>query len=513
VHQVLSSPGQPLDPSAREFMEPRFGQDFSQVRVHADSVAQESARAVNALAYTVGQDIVFAAGQYAPQTHSGQKLIAHELGHTIQQHDLPSGISGNLVLEDKHSPLEQDAAANASQIMSPAMTSRSSRLLSSKASLAMLAREPAPECKTKYTQATSFQQIIDLVRAAESKLTAAGISTPKDQIHALRGIYYGTTWSLDYTGTPGHPGEQSAVRNEGFQRFTRPSQDPTKTIPVNVQSILDCGLFEALKASQDMVDPDGRHVDFGHLIIGMDARFDPMLASNVQYPALGGITIDMGGTGTELVTWLGDLGGGAASLAIKRVTTPATNASASFVGSDYGGSINLEGDIAASVAATNSPTAVTAPTFAAGKKLSDALQDYMSPGAASSAWKARAHTFLAMQGGAFDPSGNLTNRAALITMFSGKIQTFACNYLASRVKDSHISANTGKAAADNVIPASEEVAETFVDALDDSQKTGNKVEAKRFPSPKPAKPGACGKQIMAAEIYNKANKARELLPW
>src|SRR5262249_43583700 len=59
--------------------------DFSRVRVHTDGKAAESARAVNALAYTVGADIVFAGGQYAPSTASGQRLLAHELAHVVQQ--------------------------------------------------------------------------------------------------------------------------------------------------------------------------------------------------------------------------------------------------------------------------------------------------------------------------------------------------------------------------------------------------------------------------------------------
>jgi hypothetical protein len=66
-------------------MEPRFGYDFSQVRTHTDAKAAQSARAVNALAYTVGQEMVFASGQYEPQTVEGKRLIAHELAHTIQQ--------------------------------------------------------------------------------------------------------------------------------------------------------------------------------------------------------------------------------------------------------------------------------------------------------------------------------------------------------------------------------------------------------------------------------------------
>lgn len=85
VNDVLRSPGQPLDPDTRAFMEPRFGHDFSRVRVHTDEKAGESAQMVNALAYTVGEDVVFAPGQYTPTTTAGQRLLAHELTHVIQQ--------------------------------------------------------------------------------------------------------------------------------------------------------------------------------------------------------------------------------------------------------------------------------------------------------------------------------------------------------------------------------------------------------------------------------------------
>ena len=85
VDRALSSPGRPLDPSLREDMEQRFGHDFSRVRVHTDGAAQRSARDVNASAYTVGHNIVFGDGQFAPSTHQGKQLVAHELVHTIQQ--------------------------------------------------------------------------------------------------------------------------------------------------------------------------------------------------------------------------------------------------------------------------------------------------------------------------------------------------------------------------------------------------------------------------------------------
>lgn len=116
VDEVLRSPGQPLDALTRAFMEPRFGHDFSKVRVHADPSAAQSARAVNALAYTVGQHTVFAAGRYAPGTSAGKHLLAHELTHTIQQQrtQVPA-VQGKLSVSSPTdaSEIEADAVADA----------------------------------------------------------------------------------------------------------------------------------------------------------------------------------------------------------------------------------------------------------------------------------------------------------------------------------------------------------------------------------------------------------------
>jgi hypothetical protein len=85
VSAGLHSASRPLDAATRSWMEPRFGHDFSGVRVHTGAEAAKSARAVNALAYTVGQDVVFGAEQYEPHTRHGRHLIAHELTHVVQQ--------------------------------------------------------------------------------------------------------------------------------------------------------------------------------------------------------------------------------------------------------------------------------------------------------------------------------------------------------------------------------------------------------------------------------------------
>ena len=119
VDQVLRSSGQPLDATTRTFMEPLFGHDFSQVRVHANAQAAKSARAVNALAYTVGNEVVFAEGQYALNTTEGRRLIAHELTHVIQQSGASSGgqLQGKLMISQPGDALEQEADAAAGRVM------------------------------------------------------------------------------------------------------------------------------------------------------------------------------------------------------------------------------------------------------------------------------------------------------------------------------------------------------------------------------------------------------------
>jgi hypothetical protein len=106
VHEVLRSPGQPLDAATRAYFEPRFRYDFSKVRVHTDAAAEQSARDVNARAYTVGQSIVFSAGRFAPAAHEGRQLLAHELTHVVQQ-----GSIGNLSPSLRRSPDDGPPAA------------------------------------------------------------------------------------------------------------------------------------------------------------------------------------------------------------------------------------------------------------------------------------------------------------------------------------------------------------------------------------------------------------------
>jgi Domain of unknown function (DUF4157) len=120
VHEVLGSLGQPLDPQTRAFMEPRFGHDFSRVRVHTDARATQSAASVNAVAYTVGQHIVFGAGQFAPASNGGKTLLAHELTHVVQQTAGGMQSTAGLTIGAHDDQYEREADRVANQINSGA---------------------------------------------------------------------------------------------------------------------------------------------------------------------------------------------------------------------------------------------------------------------------------------------------------------------------------------------------------------------------------------------------------
>ncbi len=111
VTATLRQGGQPLDANTRSFFEPRFGTDFSAVRIHTDTQAAESARSVNALAYTVGHNVVFSSGQYAPQSDSGKRLLAHELTHVVQQGGSSDDSMIAKVLQRTPNPIDSQAQA------------------------------------------------------------------------------------------------------------------------------------------------------------------------------------------------------------------------------------------------------------------------------------------------------------------------------------------------------------------------------------------------------------------
>ena len=121
VHDVIGAGGgSPLDASTRASMESAFGASFEHVRVHTDDRASKSAESVGANAYTVGSDVVFRRGQYNPATPTGQRTIAHELAHVVQQSQGPvdgTAAAGGIRVSDPSDRFERAAEQTADDVM------------------------------------------------------------------------------------------------------------------------------------------------------------------------------------------------------------------------------------------------------------------------------------------------------------------------------------------------------------------------------------------------------------
>jgi hypothetical protein len=118
---VGSGGGSPLDNQTRGFMESRLGADFGDVRIHTDSKASESAKSVQAQAYTVGNDVVFQSGKYDPSSEAGQRTLAHELTHVVQQRSGPvagTPAPGGIKISSPSDSFEQAAERSADRVMS-----------------------------------------------------------------------------------------------------------------------------------------------------------------------------------------------------------------------------------------------------------------------------------------------------------------------------------------------------------------------------------------------------------
>jgi hypothetical protein len=202
VDHVLASPGRPLEPELRQDMEQRLGRDFSRVRVHSSAAAEQSAQDVNANAYTVGHDIVFGAGRFSPGIHDGQRLLAHELTHVVQQ------ARGGLSLQREPQQPKPDARAGAK---------------APKASPKGLAPEPGQWVSADYVQEikrdnetwmmtiNGFTDPADVQRLIFPHRLPKGVTIIQNDKHAnvidpfvrgwfvLHGITFDALWDMEYS--------------------------------------------------------------------------------------------------------------------------------------------------------------------------------------------------------------------------------------------------------------------------------------------------------------------------
>lgn len=149
VHDVVNSGGgSPLAPDVREEMQGRLGHDFGDVRVHTDSSAHDSAKAVNAHAYTVGSSVVFQRDKYDPASTDGKTMLAHELTHVVQQRSGAvegTPAAGGIKISDPSDRFEREASANAARVMSDPVPSAAAAAPASTPSPAAVQREAEEE--------------------------------------------------------------------------------------------------------------------------------------------------------------------------------------------------------------------------------------------------------------------------------------------------------------------------------------------------------------------------------
>ncbi len=222
VHDVLRSPGQSLDAATRAFMQPRFGHDFSQVRVHTDARAAESTRVVNALGYTVGRDVVFGAGQYEPGTMEGRRLLAHELTHVMQQGN-QSALQSKLAIGQPHDSFEQEADHIAARVVDGASVSSLRQMGCIGAQPAHLQRAPADDTNAsagnESTTLTSPRLKGNAVLEAcfENKRLLRSGDPDTEAIKIIQQALVDSGFSLPQFGVDGKFGKETKTALEQFQ--------------------------------------------------------------------------------------------------------------------------------------------------------------------------------------------------------------------------------------------------------------------------------------------------------
>lgn len=349
-------------------------------------------------------------------------------------------------------------------------------------------------------KATTFAGVVDLIRKAEALLEKkAGQTDPVDRAITLRGIYYGTLWSLDYKVESKRSVPGANIRNLGFITYTGGN------MPVDPRPALTgTTLFDDLQASQSIHDR-GAGIDVGHVMIGIETR-NSLILRNVPFPG-------QGGTGIEIVTWLGDLGGGAASLARKRITAARTSVEVIFnnTTSDYGVMDNLEGDAGGYLVACGS-TPGGATIYGAGKGVADVLADYL-PLTSATQWATRASRFATALGATVGAMG-ITNVPALTTSIADKLYDFAVWYAATRwIPSGELLGPAATTACTHMRGAADEVATVLVSTLSKAiLRPGSSIHASA-PYPKPTAAGVCKSTLLQGASVNPSAVRKQLEEW
>ncbi|HXC63969.1 MAG TPA: hypothetical protein VNZ67_06400 [bacterium] len=295
-------------------------------------------------------------------------------------------------------------------------------------------------------RARDFDEAIALLRSAGERLIRRGLDLPQ-RLRTLRGLFYGTPFSVDFEK------RGSRLRNLGFNCYLQslPPHDPTPW--------LGPGLVRALKDSAELRDAH-RALDLGHVLVGLEARVR-LRTRGLRVPT-------QGGTGLELGTWLGDLGGAAGLLAIARIDAPRTRVrSLLFSPRNYDLRLNLEGDLAGYlVARDRSARAVSPPAWSGFRTVADALQAYLHGRGPEADWPRRYRLFAAMIGGQVQ-GARLGNAGELQSRLGRRVAVFASSYVAYRLRHlGRLKRGQVLAAAQHLEGAAQELVAVFMDFME-----------------------------------------------
>ena len=216
VHEVLCSSGQSLDPTTRADMEERFGNNFSHVQVHTDAKAADSADIINARAYTVGTDIVFAADEYAPHSSSGRRLLAHELTHVVQQSSVMSTATHTgLSIGDPNSQAESTAerSSNVALQMVHGHLGHAGQLVGHVGTL-QVQRQPSPSVSDTVAK---LEQIRRAVNQLAYQLEA--VKARRDEQEKINQDQWAVSWFSEQVGSVA-----GALKGKGLRALNIPEK-------------------------------------------------------------------------------------------------------------------------------------------------------------------------------------------------------------------------------------------------------------------------------------------------
>jgi hypothetical protein len=300
--------GEPLPFELRRIMERELGASLSGVRIHTDAVAAEASRELGAEAFTVGKDIFFAEGMFAPDTRSGRKLLAHELAHVAQMfRGNPEPAGNGLRVSQPGEPLEREAdaiAEHVDQAATPPVRDRAEDgIAASSAAQADLDRAVGPTTLIQRQPSgmvygppvatgagNDFDTFLLQFEALEAAAVAEGFGL-HDLITAFRKLYYDSASAAKtYAG---------AVVGGGVWNILIPGAAGTK-LPVSWTTGSMVGVANYLRKHQ-VLNIAGKQVDIGHLLAGADAAKHPASLSL----AAGMVKMR---SNQEATTFVGDLG-------------------------------------------------------------------------------------------------------------------------------------------------------------------------------------------------------------